>query len=98
MQGLVSFLLFAGFFYFMMRYGCGAHMVHGHGGHESHPGHAGGASQTTDPVCGMAVVADQGYSKIHGGLMYRFCSRKCLDVFEANPQQYVSASAAGGAR
>ena len=29
MQGLVSLLLFAAFFYLMMRFGCGAHMVHG---------------------------------------------------------------------
>jgi hypothetical protein len=34
MEGLFSLLLFAGFFYFMMRFGCGAHMVHGHGGHK----------------------------------------------------------------
>ena len=34
MSGLGSLLLFAAFFYFMMRFGCGAHMVHGHGGHE----------------------------------------------------------------
>lgn len=40
MPGLLSLLLFAGFFYWMMRYGCGAHMVHGHGGHESHQDHA----------------------------------------------------------
>ena len=33
MEGLVSLLLFAAFFYFMMRFGCGAHMGHGHRGH-----------------------------------------------------------------
>ena len=32
MEGLGSLLLFAALFYFMMRFGCGAHMVHGHGG------------------------------------------------------------------
>ena len=42
MPGLLS-LLFAGFFYLMMRYGCGAHIVHGHGGHESQQDHADGA-------------------------------------------------------
>jgi len=31
MEGLGSLLLFAALFYFMMRFGCGAHMVHGHG-------------------------------------------------------------------
>lgn len=32
MEGLGSLLIFAALFYFMMRFGCGAHMVHGHGG------------------------------------------------------------------
>ena len=35
MEGLGSFLLFAVLFFLMMRYGCGAHMMHGHGGHGS---------------------------------------------------------------
>ena len=29
MEGLFSLLLFAALFYFMMRFGCGAHAVHG---------------------------------------------------------------------
>ena len=32
MRGLLTLLLYAGFFYLMMRFGCGAHEVHGHGG------------------------------------------------------------------
>jgi len=36
MDGLFSLLLFAAFFYIMMRFGCGAHMVHGHGHHTGH--------------------------------------------------------------
>ena len=28
MEGLLSFLVFGGLFYLMMRYGCGAHMAH----------------------------------------------------------------------
>lgn len=98
MEGLLSFLLFAALFYFMMRFGCGAHMVHGHGrhaegGHGEHGGTA-EAGAATDPVCGMAVAANQGYTKVHEGRQYRFCSRVCLDKFEANPQNY----AAGGVR
>jgi len=31
MEGLGSFLLFAVFFYLMMRFSCGAQIVHGHG-------------------------------------------------------------------
>ena len=92
MEGLFSLLLFAGFFYFMMRFGCGAHMVHGHSGHGSHENHAGGAPPATDPVCGMPVAADQGYTKMHAGHEYHFCSRRCLDTFEANPDKYPIAA------
>jgi len=94
MEGLFSLLLFAAFFYFMMRFGCGAHMVHGHGGHSDHAGHGtqGGREQGTarDPVCGMEVTPGQGYTKMHGGREYRLCSRACLDKFDANPDQYAS--------
>jgi YHS domain-containing protein len=85
MEGLFSLLLFAVFFYVMMRFGCGAHMVHGD--HSGHGQHTSGGS--TDPVCGMPVPADSGYTKVHQGTLYRFCSRNCLDKFDANPQQYV---------
>lgn len=91
MQGLLTLLLYAAFFYFMMRFGCGAHMVHGHhGGHEDH----GATGGTKDPVCGMEVQSGQGYAKVHEGREYRFCSRQCLDKFELEPQRYAK----GGAR
>ncbi|MEZ5318122.1 MAG: YHS domain-containing protein [Vicinamibacterales bacterium] len=101
MEGLVTLLLFAGLFYFMMRFGCGAHAVHGHGG--GHGGHGGGAAEqgrhghaestarAIDPVCGMEVARGEGYTKMHGGQEYRLCSRACLDKFEANPDQYAHA-------
>ena len=79
----------------MMRFGCGAHLVHGHGGHGRHE-HEGGqddratGDQAIDPVCGMPVVADQGYTKMYQGRQYRFCSRACLDKFEADPEQYLA--------
>jgi hypothetical protein len=53
MDRLLSFLVFAAFLYLMMRFGCGAHMVHGdHGGHE-HEGHV---KADKDSVCGMLVA------------------------------------------
>jgi len=88
MEGLFSLLMFGAFFYFMMRFGCGAHMVHGHGGHEHRSD--GAVDSGVDPVCGMPVVADQGYTKMHQGRQYRFCARACLDKFEANPEQYLA--------
>jgi YHS domain-containing protein len=92
MSGWLTFLIFAALFYLMMRFGCGAHMVHGgHGGgeHEGHGGHAAQEGSTKDPVCGMTVGPGQGYAKNHGGRFLHFCSRKCLDKFEAEPQRYL---------
>ena len=65
MEGLLSLLLFAAFFYVMMRFGCGAHMVHGHGsGHGEHAGDSGhgGRKHATarDPVCGVVVGLEVG--------------------------------------
>jgi YHS domain-containing protein len=86
-DGLVSLLIFAVLFYVMMRFGCGAHMVHGHGEHDGGKGH--GDSQHTDPVCGKHVPTLEGYGKMHNAQPYRFCSRECLDAFEADPQRYT---------
>ena len=90
MQGFLSLLLFAAFFYFMMRFGCGAHMVHGHGGHGGHEGSSPPEGNRKDPVCGMEVAPGAGYAKMQQGRQYRFCSRKCLDQFEADSQRYVA--------
>ncbi len=86
MEGLLSLLLFAALFFVMMRWGCGAHMAHGAGGHGHDHGGGGG---DTDPVCGMKVKADSGYAKVHAGTRYRFCSRNCLDKFDADPARYA---------
>ena len=110
MEGLLTLLLFAGLFYLIMRFGCGAHAVHGHGGGVSgHAGHGGSdgdvgpgarheVAGATDPVCGMEVGPGQGYTVTHAGREYRLCSRACLDKFEANPGQYTSTHEDGGVR
>ena len=93
MEGLLSLLMFAAFFYFMMRFGCGAHMVHGghgsHGGHRGDDPHDGAAPRAKDPVCSMTVSSEEGYGRMHHGQQYRFCSRKCLDQFDAEPDRYA---------
>ena len=92
MEGLFSLLLFAGFFFLMMRFGCGAHMAHGkHGGHADHSD----TVKNIDPVCGMEVDAEKGYGKMHKGHLHRFCSRSCLDKFEAEPGRYLNPPALG---
>jgi len=89
MEGLGSFLLFAILFYVLMRYGCGAHMIHGgHGSGNKDHDHV--KRKAVDPVCDMEVVEEQGYGKMHEGNLYRFCTRSCLDKFEADPQHYVN--------
>jgi len=85
MEGLLWLLAFGVFFYFMMRHGCGAHMVHG--SHQGHS-HSDGGGQN-DPVCGMTVAADAGYSKVHEGIRLAFCSKTCLDKFESDPAKYL---------
>jgi len=93
MEGLLWFLILGALFYFMMRFGCGAHMVHGHEGHGTHSSGMGGSDSSgdsIDPVCGMTVAANQGYGRIYQGSWYRFCSRDCLDKFEADPAKYLT--------
>jgi YHS domain-containing protein len=49
------------------------------------------AQQTTavDPVCGMTVSFSQTLNARLGNQTYYFCSEHCLDLFAANPNQYL---------
>ena len=93
MDGLFSLLLFGGLFYVMMRFGCGAHMTHGE--KNGHAGHDSSTAIRIDPVCDMEVDTEQGYGKMHEKQLYRFCSRNCLDKFEADPSRYTQSLALG---
>lgn len=79
MKGLLWFLLAAVAFYLMMRFGFGPHRIHGRT-----------SEKLTDPVCGMGVDPDKGYAKMYRGREYRFCSRLCLDKFDANPERFLT--------
>jgi YHS domain-containing protein len=87
MEGFLSFLFFAAFFYLMMRVGCGAHMMRGQHGTTDDD-----ASKHIDPVCGKDVPPSEGYGKMHADQLYRFCSRDCLDTFDAEPDRYTTKS------
>ncbi len=89
MDRIFSFLLFAILFYVMMRFGCGSHAVHGH----HHDGREGAKppANSRDPVCSMNVAPGQGYTEVFRNNEYRFCSRKCLDKFDAQPDQFARA-------
>ncbi len=88
MEGLGSLLLFAILFFVMMRWGCGAHMMHGHGNHEGSR-HGGKNNKYIDPVCEMEVEGEKGYSMMHQGRDYHFCSRNCLEKFDVDPERYL---------
>jgi len=82
MEGLLSLLIYAVLFYFLMRYGCGAHVVHGHHQHKAE-------DNLTDPVCGKPVAIEQGYGVMYEGTLYRFCSKHCLDQFDEQPKIFI---------
>ena len=92
-KSLLSFLLWGGLFFLMMRYGCGAHMM---GGHSHHGGHGKtddiSSDQAKDPVCGMAVDRNLSTAaSVYRGRTYYFCSASCRDNFEKEPAKYVAA-------
>jgi len=37
----------------------------------------------------MKVDPNAGYGMMHAGQLYRFCSRDCMDKFEADPERYA---------
>ena len=74
-----------------MRFGCGAHMTHGH--------HKDNENKTSvdndifiDPVCGKNVPEDQGYGELVDGRLFRFCSKECLEIFDENKGDYSKKS------
>lgn len=107
MQTLIYFLIWGALIFFMMRFGCGAHVMgHGHGhGHGDQRPQAGGSSGSSgvgwvppekdiDPVCGMTVETTGAKSAIHDGHAYYFCSQDCREKFEAAPETYLKPAAA----
>lgn len=93
LKSLLWLLVWGGFFYFMMRHGCGAHMMGGHGGH-SHGSHGAGlGGEVKDPVCGMRVdPKNAAAAAVRGGSTHYFCSTDCRDKFEEAPEKYLGAN------
>ena len=79
---VITLLLFAVFFYLLMRLGCGARMVHG-----DHFGLS-PASSRTDPVCGMRVDGEE-HQTTFEGRVYRFCSSDCQSRFTSHPEAFA---------
>jgi YHS domain-containing protein len=56
----------------------------------------GGEGYAIDPVCGMQVqTANAPASAMHNGERYWFCSDRCRERFEANPERFSHADAVG---
>ncbi len=62
-----------------MRFGCGSHMAYGHHGNK----------KLVDPVCGLKIGEQESYGKLQDGVLFRFCSKKCFDEFDQNPEKYI---------
>lgn len=95
MGTLLYFIVIAGFFFLMMRFGCGAHVMgHGHRERERK-----GARPLQDRysarcvVCGMGVGTSWATSAVHDGKVYYFCNPSHRDAFEAEPDRYIGAKA-----
>ena len=100
MEALAYFILWAGLFFLMMRFGCGAHVLgHGHGPKSAHHGQQSedatlqlqwSAPETAiDPVCKRTVQTATAKSSVHDGQVYYFCTRDCRERFEAAPDIYL---------
>ena len=92
MESILWFLIIGVLFFFMMRFGCGAHMGGGHmghmGGHEPEKGPP--AARVKDPVCGMEIDKDQAFGMTQkGGKQIYFCSENCQNKFNAEPKKYL---------
>ena len=100
MNSLIYFLIWAGLFFVMMRFGCGAHVMgHGHGHADSRPDEhdpsthdgqlAAPPGKVVDPVCHMTVETAKAKSAVHEGQVYYFCSQDCRAKFEVEPGPYT---------
>ena len=96
-QDVLYYVVWAGLFFLMMRYGCGAHIM-GHRHH--HNSHVPTQSlppnvlppvpdQAKDPVCGMTVETSAAKTAVYKGQNYYFCSQRCREKFEASPELYT---------
>tara|TARA_B110000467_G_C17996567_1_gene303151 strand:+ start:282 stop:503 length:222 start_codon:yes stop_codon:yes gene_type:complete len=68
MEDIFTLLLYTGGFYFLMCFGCGAHMAHGHHKNKVTP------TPTIDSVFDLELEYYQGYGKLQDGHLFRFYS------------------------
>src|SRR5258708_37661809 len=55
------------------------------------------APRVKDPVCGMWVDSQKPAGKVqHGGKTYYFCSPRCAERFEKEPEKFMAAPVTAG--
>jgi YHS domain-containing protein len=97
METLLSFLIWVGIMFLMMRLG-----LHPLGQERARlpnpitPGTGDGLelrwvppATDADPVCGKMVTTARAKPSVYAGSVYYFCSRECREIFEAAPHFYV---------
>jgi YHS domain-containing protein len=96
MEALLYFAVWAGLFFLMMRFGCGAHVMGHNRAHRSHSGESDMSrfrwippETDQDPVCGKTIATAGAKSSVHAGTVFYFCSNSCRDRFEAEPDAYL---------
>lgn len=104
MGTLLSFLLWAGIIFLVMRLGLGSHLMGQERSRLRNPigpnrGDSPGLlwvppAKDVDPVCGKTVTTERAKPSVYAGHVYYFCSRECREVFEAAPDLYVGGGAA----
>ncbi len=99
MEIILSFVIWAGFIYLIMRLGNHAQAMRA-GQHRRPAGLASGIAgspqlrwlppeKDTDPVCQQVIATDKAKPSVYAGQVYYFCSRDCREIFEAAPDLYV---------
>lgn len=90
LKSLGWLVVWGALFFVMMRFGCGAHMMGGHGKHGKHRNSA-PDGESKDPVCGMNVSPGKAAAaSVLKGNTYYFCSSSCRDKFELAPSTYIA--------
>jgi len=98
MEALLYFLIWAVLIAFMMRFGCGAHVMgqrqkSGPETGSADPGQSGlrwiAPARDRDPVCGKTVTTANARPSVYDGNVYYFCSRECREAFEVAPHLYA---------
>jgi YHS domain-containing protein len=94
MEALLYFAFWAGLIFFMMRFGCGAHVMgHGEGqqrqasGDDRREAQSGDLrwqppEEVKDLICGKMVRTATAKSSVLNGFVYYFCSSECREQFE----------------